>query len=238
MNYCIFTDESGKWSENEGWYIRGWVKIPAEMVSDLENEFENDDFNKDIYCHFTITKLCEFYSQKIIVREEIEKSLATIFDNLKSILKEYMEKIPTEVSDAVNRILFLFIYERWMWEDAKRLNFDSVSTFYINNPQFTKKEYREMLDIVGINAEQIKFKKGNHQGIKIADKYVSLLGKILSSNFEDNHGYNNFKRSIKRVSLVGGNLVLGIDKVFYRYDRDSEIKKMFQNYLGAENEED
>jgi len=238
MNYYISTDESGKWSEKEGWYIRGWIKIPVEMESDLKNLFERDDYNKDIFCHFTITKLSEFYSRKIIVREEIEKSIGIIFDNLKSILKRYMTKIPKEVSDAVNRVLFLFIYEKWMWEDAKRLNFDSVSTFYINNPQFTKKEYREMLDIVGINAEQIKFEKGNHPGIKIVDKYVSLLGKILSSNFKDNHAYNNFISFIEKISLVGGNLVPGIDKVFYKSDKDRQIKELFQDYLGAENEKD
>mgnify|MGYP000266811511 CR=1 FL=1 len=160
--YFIFSDEAGNWnSKSEKYYVRCWIILPSQNVGDF---IVSENINSYLKSFFAIVRLEEFYSERYRIRDEIDSALENIFFKLKDILKEYMKKIPKAVQSAVNRILFLNIYEKYCWVNfINFLNLDSskIQTVFINKPQFNEKEYLEILEDkeIRISRDKIKFVK-------------------------------------------------------------------------------
>ncbi|MDE2015671.1 MAG: hypothetical protein KGJ89_02110 [Patescibacteria group bacterium] len=218
--YQVFTDESGAWNERVNnkttTYVRCWVKIPlGDKAISLETIFNPKSTTK-IATFFTFSDLLEFRTRKIIVREEINKEIQNVFLRLQEVVKGYMHKLPKEIEDAINRVLFLYIYERWAWEDAKQRGvFEDCVEIFIHKPQFTKADYQELFRILDINQGKYSFIKGDGlAGIKIADGLARTLRRVPTSDFQKEGQLRNLKLVLQKNTIELGNIVKGIDKVF------------------------
>jgi len=223
--YFIFSDESGTWNSKDVYYLRSWILVPSENLGDF---LISQDTKSYIKSFFTIVKLSEFYSERYRIRTEIDSALANIFFNLKNILKDYMKKIPKEVKGAVNKILFLNIYEKYCWVNAINylgLGSEKIQKVFIDSPQFNKKEYLEILTYEGIRISKDKVnivKSANlnkrsveYKGLLYADKYVSLLRKLLEERLTEKK-LKDFADFYKETHIEKGNIIPGIEKVFRR----------------------
>jgi len=248
MKFIIFTDESGSWNEkpkkeNELYYVRCWVKVPEKKCRvkiigrNKKSLFYDIDKIKDypIKIFFTFSCLSEFYNQKFIIREEIKKEIGNVLVKLGEILKDYMKKIPGEVEDAINRILFLNVYERYAWQDAIDSGIlDGVEKIYIHSPQFTKSEYEGLLQTVGFEKGKWVFVSGDkNEEVNLADTLSKLMRRVLSSNFSEDKQVSNLKELIKNNCIKTGRVIPGVDKVFFKYrlNTDKIIKNRFEKYL-------
>jgi len=248
--YLIFSDESGSWNirnnVEDNYYVRCWITIPSD-------KFLNEEY-KDLKSFFTVIKLSDFYSERYIIRERIEKSLKNIFEDLKQILKEYMNDIKPAILSAVNKVLFLNIYERYCWInffEGLKLRGNDIESIIIDNPQFNKKEYKKMLLSIDeielrkskikirLEESKIKFKDEMRwdgkisKALDIADKYSRLLLRIIKGEEKSNEigDFRKFyKISIKHQKIDHGNILPGIEKVFKGYVEDLKNKLKRLNY--------
>lgn len=241
MKFIVFTDESGSWNEkplgeSESYYVRCWVRIAEKDIKFLSGNLDKIK-NSSARVYFTFSKLSEFYSQKYNVREEIEREVGTIFLKLGKSIKDYMNRIPKEIRDAINRVLFLYIYERYAWEYAKTsgiLNF--ADKIFINSPQFTKADYKDLLKTLGFSKENYFFIERNedNKGISAADTLSRLMKKVIVENFGNKERVSNLKNIIRNNAVKEeGNMILGVDKVFCSrlWPQNLYIKGQFQKYL-------
>lgn len=144
-----------------------------------------------------------------------------------------MRKIPSRIVQSINYVMFLYLYERWAWEDAKNsLNFRDVSLFYINNPQFNKKDFGELLEkYLNIEKRRYKFVERSKWGIKIADELANSLHSILSSDFSNIKEIKKLRRYLRLNKVTRGNIGRGIDKVFIEYRRDKDLISKLRSFL-------
>jgi hypothetical protein len=129
----VFSDESGSWAESQ-YYVRAWIFWNIDDYIEIENKYiekinrnkslfswkdknlktelgQNDQdeiFGKidKVYITFTIIK--EFKEKKLKVREDVLNLLSS-HPSLKG--KSYEEYLINNVSKAVNKTLFLYLYE-------------------------------------------------------------------------------------------------------------------------------
>ena len=236
MNYFIFSDESGHWNKdrsNGDYYIRCWIVVHSGFINSIIDN--NRSINLENFRgFFTIVKSSDFYSEKYKIRENIESSLKNIFEDLKQLLKEYMQDIKPAVLSAVNRILFLHTYEKYSWVNffkALQLKGEEIDKIIIDKPQFNKKEYKKMLlsiENIDLKEVQIKFKEDLSQQNKlvkflnIPDRYSRCVSKIITNTItirEKEDFLNFYNRSISR-KIVYGNILPGIEKIFRGYEND------------------
>jgi hypothetical protein len=238
MKFIIFTDEAGSWnqkpSNEESYYVRCWVRISYKDRKYLSGDVEIIK-NSSAKVYLTFSKLSEFYSQKYNIREEIEREVGTVFLRMGESLKDYMHKIPKEIRDAINRVLFLYIYERYAWEYAKTSGIlNNVDQIFIHSPQFTKADYKDLLKTLGFGRENYVFIEGNkNRGISAADTLSRLMKKVLTEDFKNKERVLNLKKIIQNSGVEKGNMILGVDKVFCnrRWAKNLYIKDQFQKYL-------
>jgi hypothetical protein len=236
MDYFIFSDESGHWNKDrsrEDYYIRCWVVVHSGFINSIIDN--NGSINLENFRgFFTIIKLSDFYYEKYKIRERIESMMENIFEDLKQVPKDYMKDIKPAVLSAVNRILFLYTYEKYSWVNffkALQLRGEGINKIIIDKPQFNKKEYKKMLlSIENINLKevQIKFKEDLSQQNKlvkflhIPDRYGRCVSKIMTNTItisEKEDFLNFYNRSISG-KIVYGNILPGIEKIFRGYEND------------------
>jgi hypothetical protein len=236
MNYFIFSDESGYWNKNrsnEDYYIRCWIVVHSGFINSIIDN--NGSINlENLKGFFAIVKLSDFYSEKYKIRENIESSLKNIFEDLKQLLKEYMQDIKPAVLSAVNRILFLHTYEKYSWVNffkALELRGEEIDKIIIDNPQFNKKEYKKMLlsiENINLKEEQVKFKEDLSQQNKlvkfldIPDRYGGYVSKIMTNTITrgEKEDFLNFYNLSISEKIAYGNILPGIEKIFRGYEND------------------
>lgn len=249
--FFIFTDEAGSWSNrSKKYYVRSWIKIPKANYFFLEGKFKelfsnigltwnllkskpdiaNFIFNKKnkIQIFFTFTTLEEFYIQKFRIRNtimtEVQRALVTLRDRL----KEYMKKkVPPKIENAINYVLFLHVYEKHHLHNMSErlLQKDRVHDLVIEKPQFNKKDYKTILNELGVNNYKIKEKEG--LGMRVADSLASSFYDILLQDFKDKEGINFYKKYISPY-LIEGNCGRGVNKIFLHYNNPKDKELIFK----------
>lgn len=234
MKYQIFTDESGHWGNeditNGEYYVRCWIRAPI-------NESFDDESACNFKIYFTFSSLPEFRNRKFLIKDSIKQKVETAFVELEEAIKgkDYMKKIPKVVEGAINKVLFLHLYERYAWEDAKIAGmFDGVEKYFIHSPQFTKMDYYDLLKIIGIEKNNISFiKNDDNKGVNLADKYAGKFCKILNNSFSNTSEVHEFKSFLATRFVSEGKIMNGIDKIFWnpKLPVDRDTKSMIRKHL-------
>jgi len=187
---------------------------------------------------FTFTCLEEFYARKFKAREDniayIENAISTLEQQVH---KGYLKEITSRVKNAINYVLFLYVYERWHLEDVleKLWEPNNKYTFIFEEPQFTKKDYKKVIASTKI-AGNYRIEKANSCiGLKIADRLASffnrkIIEELLEKEVIDKRILDYYKKFILPNLKTAGNYARGVNKVFLskRLDLTEREKKLIK----------
>jgi len=227
--YRVFSDESGHWNDtNHNVYIRAWLKISEEDSGRLEQErpFASyidllKEVSTDTTVLFTVTDLRFFRGRYLRFRKSIDSALSKLMGE-QSWPKYITDNAAKDIRSAVNKCLFLNIYEKYHIVDAlERLNSNNVTSWTINNPQFNKPEYIRVCDEQGLENPILVKERDYSTEMKIVDALSKLLRKMIDSKFSNPRDVNKFKSSI--LPYLHSNNINGGIKAVFTNDEGSRV---------------
>lgn len=237
-NKLVFTDESGTWSSNGGFYVRAWVicdparhaSSQALITSNLKHaiswkdgkiggthadsiELLHNELNPEVYITFTAND--EFQDRKLNVRDDVTNLL---LDHKSLSGKNYKEALIKQVTKSVNLVYFLNLYESFHWDNLLGcLSAENSYLISVDTPsQFGKDTYSNYIEAVKEKHPEknftYSFVKDSEKsiGIQFADLYAGIVRSLLAS--EHTRAADAFEKYLK-PNLIS--ITHPISKVFW-----------------------
>jgi hypothetical protein len=247
----VFSDESGSWAESQ-YYVRSWIFWNIDDYIEIENKYiekinrhksllswenkhlkteleQNDQdeiFGKidKVYITFTIIK--EFKEKKLKVREDVLNLLSS-HPSLKG--KSYEEYLINNVSKAVNKTLFLYLYESIHFRSFLD-KLDSSSYYFLIldepsqlDPKHHQKIWKESAFHLDRKIKLIISKNDSELslGLQIADCFAGAINDFLLNR--GNHA-ENFLRKYKSKFFDNKS----INKIMWEGDQDYQLEEIIR----------
>ena len=246
----VFSDESGSWAESQ-YYVRAWILWNIDEYVEIEKKYiekinrnksllswkdknlktelgQNDQdeiFGKidKVYITFTIIK--EFKDKKLKVREDVLNLLSS-HPSLKG--KSYEEYLINNVSKAVNKTLFLYLYESIHFRSfLDKLDSSSYYFLILDEPsQLDPKHHQKIWKDAFLVDREIKLiiSKNDSElslGLKIADCFAGAINDFLLNR--GNHA-ENFLRKYKSKFFDNKS----INKIMWEGDQDYQLEEIIR----------
>lgn len=209
-NKLVFTDESGTWSSNGGFYVRAWVVCDPEKhgrtqalitgtnkhaiawkdgkISGTHADsigLLHSELDPQVYVTFTAND--EFQDRRLNVRDDIT-NLLTDHQSLNG--KAYKESLIKQVTRSVNLVYFLNLYESFHWDNALScLSSDDKYLISVDTPsQFGRDLYSNYIEAIKDKHPEKQFTynfvKDSEEsiGIQFADLYAGIVRSLLASD--------------------------------------------------------
>lgn len=218
MKYLIFSDESGKWNENN-YYIRSWIKITPENYRLLQKEIIfskydtkvkelkwekfrknyikfKDIFSVDFDIFLTISKTSHFHA----IKYSVIKMLETI--KIPTGGEKITEAIKSKIIDSAKYTLFLNYFEKIHIETSKKALLPAINSsdykYIIDNPQYLDKDWIAIANECGISQIEIEKESETDPGIEIADIISGCVSDLI---LKKNNADSIYKDCIKNKML-------------------------------------
>lgn len=252
MNYLIFTDESGRWNDDD-FYLRLWVKIkPGDYDSlrkkiifikretgikelkwksfknNLEkiDKFINPIFLIDFDVFITISIPNHFKTRLIKEEYNILRTLKEIKTEQSTGGEKLTENIKSKIISSAQHTLFLNYFEKQHVENSKKALLNNINVneykYIVDTPQCLDKDWKKIAEECELKNVDVEKKSERIPGIELSDIIVGCIHEYLKN---DDKAKNFYQMYIKNKMLDMNSKSLPNPNLIFFSDFNDDEKK-------------